>query len=121
MATLTVTVTDITQPVPSLYTLATQGSQTGYTCVPSSPPETPALTENAEVAYLSVQASNLNGAKVVYKGDRSVLANGTRQGLELEAGQVNVMMMYPRVGNLNQIYVTASANGAIFNVEWHHS
>ena len=121
MPGFTVTITDITQPAQSILTLATKGSQAGYTVNPSSPAAITNVTEVTDVSYLLIQASNGNGSKVVYKGDQGVANDGSRQGLELEAGQSNVMQMYPRAANLQQIYLRANTNGAVVNVEFHHS
>jgi len=121
MPGFTVTITDITQAAQNLWTLDTKGSQTGYTVNPPSPVAIKPASEIADVAYLSIQASKTNGAKIVYKGDQGVANDGSRQSLELAAGDTNIMQMYPRVANLQQIYLRANTNGAIINVEFHHS
>jgi hypothetical protein len=121
MPAITITITDITQPAQNLYTLITKGSQTGYTVKPASPAASVAITEISEVSYLSIQASKTNGSKIVYKGDQGTANDGTQQGLELAAGDTNIMQMYPRVVYLQQIYLRANTNGAIANVEFHHS
>ena len=76
--------------------------------------------EIAEAIYLSIQASKTNGAKIVYKGDAGVANDGSRQALELAAGDTNIMQMFPRVVNIQQIYLRANTNGAVINVELHH-
>lgn len=120
MTTATITVIDYTQPAQSLFTLLSQGSKPGYTVVPTGG-IAPALTMIGDVSYLSIQASYGNSGQVVYKGDENTQNDGTRQGKELRAGDTDVMQAYPKSVNLNEVYLRASANGAIVNVEIHYS
>lgn len=121
MPSATITITDITQTPQSIYNLLTKPSLPGYTVVPAVPatptPTVPILT--ASVTYLSIQASYTNGSKVVYKGDQGVKTDGSRQSKELIAGDTDVQQAVQYSVNLNVIYITASANGAIVNVESH--
>src|SRR5271169_7217402 len=119
MSIATVTITDITQTPQSLFSLLTKGTQAGYTVAPAGG-VTPSLTLIAGVIYMSIQASYTNGGAIVYRGDANVKTDGSRQAKELLAGDTDVMQLYPIVINLNQIYITASANGAKVNIEAHH-
>jgi len=129
MACATVTITDITQPVQSLFTLlgeAMQPSATGlagYTVRRWS--SQPTLQSGAgfamlgSVVYVSVQASPSNGAAIVYKGDAQVRTDATLQGKEMAAGDTDVMQANAQVAHLAEIFITASANGAKVNLEWY--
>ena len=121
MAVATITITDITQKPLNLYTLLTQNSTPGYTVVPAAPLSANIPGMVAGVAYLSVQASYNNGGTVVYKGDANVKTDGSRQAKEMVAGDTDVSQAYPFTVNLNEIYITASANGAKVNLEAHHA
>jgi hypothetical protein len=121
MPSFTVTISDKTQPAQSIYTLATKGSQTGYTVNPPTPPAIKAVTEIQDVSFLQIQASKTNGSGIVYKGDQGVANDGSRQSREMAAGDVDTMQAYPRVVYLQEIYLRTNTNGAIINVEYHHS
>jgi|SRR5271157_984135 len=114
----TITVADYTKPAQNLFNLLSQGNLTGYTVVPSGG-VMPALTAIASVSYLSIQASYKNGSVVIYKGDENTANDGTRQGKEMLAGDTDVGQAYPYTVNLNEIFIRASANGGIVNVEIH--
>lgn len=136
MQCATITVTDITQKPQNLMTLLSQGNQPGYTVVPaggisgkttggglagdSALPATVGMI--GSVSYLSIQASVTNsGGQTIYKGDENVATNGSCQGKELAAGTIDAIQGMERAVNLAEVYVTASANGAKFNVEWHYA
>jgi hypothetical protein len=119
MNSATITVTDNTQSPRNLYDLLSTGSGKGYTVVPSAG-IFPALTIISTVSYISIQASYKNGSAVVYKGDEKVKNDGTRQGKEMVAGDTDVEQAYPSSASLLDIYLTASANGAVINVEVHN-
>jgi hypothetical protein len=74
----------------------------------------------ASVTYLSIQASYTNAGTIVYKGNAGVKTDGTCQAKELAAGDTDVQQAPDYSTNLNDIYITASANGAVVNVEVHH-
>lgn len=114
----TITVADYTKPAQNLFNLLSQGNLTGYTVVPTTG-IMPALTAIANVSYLSIQASYKNGSIVLYKGDENTANDGSRQGKEMLAGDTDVSQAYPYSVNLNEIFVRASANGGVFNVEIH--
>ena len=116
----TITVTDITKTPRSLQDILSKGSGGGYTVVPSAG-STVALSFIAGCSYLSVQASYKNGAAIVYKGDDNVKTDGSRQSKELSAGDTDVQQAYPYSVNLNEIFLTASANNAVINVEVHYA
>src|ERR1700734_1494143 len=118
LAVATITITDNTKTPQSLYNLLTQPNLPGYTVVPSPPssPNVPTLT--ASVCYLSIQASYTNSA-TIYKGDSGVKTDGTRQAKEMFPGDVDVQQAVQYSVNLNEIYITASANGGKVNVEVH--
>lgn len=119
MAVATITITDVTQPPQSIYNLLTKQNLAGYTVVPI-PPSTPAVpTLTASVCYLSLQASYGNTTQTVYKGDSGVKTDGSRQAKEMLAGDTDVQQAVQYSVNLNEIYITASANGAKVNVESH--
>lgn len=120
MNSATITVTDITKTPRNLSDLLSNGSGGGYTVVPAKGIFTP-LTITATVSYLSIQASYTNGGTIVYKGDENVKNNGTRQGKELLAGDTDVQQASPYIVNLNEVFLMASANGAIINVEVHNA
>src|SRR5208282_2095486 len=120
MPSCTITISDITKPAQSLAALLSQGSLPGYTVAPPGG-IIPALTLINGVSYLSCQASYTNGTQTVYKGDENTKTDGTRQGKEMEAGDTDVQQAYPYTVNLNEIYLRASANGAVVNVEIHYS
>jgi hypothetical protein len=120
MNSATITVTDITQTPRNLSDLLQNGSGKGYTVVPSSGIFKPLTIINA-VAYLSIQASYTNGGTIVYKGDEDVKTDGSRQAKELHAGDTDVQQAYSYSVYLGEVYLTASANGAIINVEVHYA
>lgn len=115
----TITITDRTQPVQSLFNLMAKGSLPGYTVAPAGglfP-----LTMLGGVSYLSIQASPRNGGTVIYVGDENVKNDGSRQGKEMQAGDVDVHQAHDYTCHLGEIYLTASANNAIFSVEVHYT
>lgn len=118
MPAITITVTDITKPVQSIGTLASKGSQPGYTVAPAIGVTT-AISAIFSVSYLSIQASYTNGATIGYKGDSNVKTDGSLQAKELLAGDTDVQQAFQYSTNINEIYLTASANGEKFNVEYH--
>ncbi len=115
MADITVTISDHTKPARSIYDLAVNGSGNGYTVTGSLP----ALSPAASVCYLSIQAAVGNSSTIVYKGGSDVKNDGTRQAKALAAGNVDVQQAVQYSVNLNQIYLAASGDGAVVNVEWH--
>jgi hypothetical protein len=123
MFAVTITITDRTQTPQNLYTLITKGSQTGYTVAPAAGIAPSNLTQSQTgcVSYLSIQASYKNGGTTVYKGDENVKNDGSRQAKELNAGDTDVQQAYSYSTNLNEIYLTASANAAVVNVEFHYA
>jgi hypothetical protein len=119
MACATITVTDITKTPQNLATLLAGGTlPSGYSIVPTKGIAPPALI-GSTVAYLSIQADPSNGGTNVYKGDENVANNDSCQGKVLTAGATDVQQMYPMTVNLNEIYLTASANNAKINIEVH--
>ncbi len=120
MNSCTITVTDITKTPRNLYDLLSNGSGNGYTVAPTKGIFAP-LTIIGSVAYLSIQASYNNGSTIIYKGDESVANNGTRQAKELKAGDTDVQQAYSYSVNLNEVFLTASANGGVVNVEVHYA
>lgn len=120
MNSCTITVTDITQKPRNLYDLLSTGSGAGYTVAPAGGIFAP-LTIIGSVAYLSIQASYLNGAAIIYKGDEDVKTDGSRQAKELRPGDTDVQQAYSYSVYLGEIYMTASVNGGIFNVEVHYA
>lgn len=120
MFAATITITDITQPGRSLYDLLTTGSGTGYTVSPAAGIKRE-ISMVGGVSYLSLQASYLNGAAIVFKGDENTATDGSRQAKEMAAGDTDVSQAYPYSVNLQEIYLRASANNAKINVEIHYS
>src|SRR6267154_598435 len=116
----TITITDITKPAQSLYTLLSVGSQPGYTVSPAGG-IFPAISIIGSVSYLSVQASPTNSTQTVYKGDENTKTDGSLQGKEMAAGSTDVIQAYPHQVDLNTTFLRASANGAKINVEVHYS
>lgn len=119
MPCATITFTDITQPALDLFTLLTAASTPGYTVTGG---QQQAMTVLSRVSYLSIQASPRNAnSQYVYKGDRDTGNAGTRQGKELAAGIIDTIQGIENAAYLNQIYLRASQNGLIANVEWYYS
>ncbi len=117
--TITVTITDNTKPVQSLYTLLSSGSQAGYTVAPS-PVKATSLTFQARVRYLSIQASVANSnSTYIYTGDENLKADGTCQGKELSPGTIDVDQCDQNAVHLGEIFITASQNGLKANIEVH--
>lgn len=121
----TITITDITQKAQNLLTLlqnaGSGGTGTSGYSVKSKAPFN-ALDVLGGVAYVSLQNSNSSpNGSILYEGDEGVLTNGTLQGKELLPGDVDVHQAYPNTDNLAQIYITASVNGVIVNVQWSYS
>jgi len=118
----TITFTDITQPALDLYTLLTAASTPGYTVAQSQNNKQPTISTVARVSYLSVQASPRNaGSQYVYKGGPDLANDGSKQGKELAAGIIDVMQGIHDEAHLSQIYLRASQNGLIANVEWYYA
>src|SRR5437762_14039334 len=103
----TITISDNTKTPQNLLTLLGKGNQTAYTVVPAS--GLSGLTTLGGVSYVSVQSSYGNGGTIVYEGDENVKTDGTRQGKELQAGDVDVHQANPMSTHLAEIYITASA------------
>lgn len=122
MTVFTITVSDITKTVQSLATLLAGGTIAGYSIAPSIASKSvlgaPGVLTQAQ--YISLQSSYQNGTKKIYKGDENVKTDGTCQAKEMAAGDVDVMTAGLYALSLNEIYITASANGAICNVEVHY-
>lgn len=116
----TITFTDITQPALDLWTLLTSASTPGYTVVQPAKPST--LSAFGRVSYLSIQASPRNaGSQYVYKGGPDMASDGSKQGKELAAGIIDVMQGIYDEAHLSQIYLRASQNNLIANVEWYYA
>jgi hypothetical protein len=120
MTSATVTITNINATPRNLFDLLTNGTGNGYTVVPATGPFLP-INGIAGVSYCSVQSSYTNGGVTVYKGDEKVANNGTRQSKEMQPGDTDVMQASMYSVNLNEIFLMASANGAIINVEVHYT
>jgi hypothetical protein len=118
MPSMTVTITDKTQPAFNLRRLIQTGSVTGATCAPA------AGYPNAKPSckYLSIQSDPSNGAKKIFRGDSGVKNDGTQQGKTLLAGDTDVMQQ-TGINDvfLDQTYVNTDTNGAIFNLEWSYA
>ena len=118
----TITFTDITQPGLDLYTLLTAASTPGYSVAQSQGNQQSSLSTLGRVSYLSIQASPRNaGSQYVYRGGSDMSNNGAKQGKELAAGVIDVMQGIYDEAHLSQIYLRASQNGLIANVEWFYA
>ena len=118
LAVATITITDNTQKPQNLYDLLTKANLAGYSVVPPPAVSANVPTLIASVCYLSIQASYANAA-TIYKGDSGVKTDGTRQAKEMLPGDTDVQQAVQYAVNLNEIYITASANGGKVNVEVH--
>ena len=112
---MTVEITDHTAAAQDLATLFKQGSQTGYTVVPSVD-RTGQLIPTT-FGYRSVQASAGNSSgTTIYVGDENTANDGSCQGIELAPGNGwDRDIMTNRAGALG-VYVRGSADGVKFNV-----
>lgn len=118
----TITFTDISQPGLDLLTLLTASSTPGYTVVQSKGVQQPSLNTQGRVSYLSIQASPRNaGSQYVYRGGPDMGNAGTSQGKELAAGVIDVMQGTTDEVHLSQVYLRASQNALIANVEWFYA
>lgn len=121
MPSMTVTITDNTQPARSLEDLAVNGSGAGYTVAGGYvfAAGAPKVVPAASVCYLAIQASYGNGGNYIYKGDSNVANDGTNQARELLAGSTDIAEAVQYAVNMNTIYVRGNGNSIKFNVEWH--
>jgi len=118
----TITFTDITQPALDLYTLLTASTTPGYSVAQSKNVQQPTISTIARVSYLSIQASPRNaGSQYVYKGGPDLHNDGSAQGKELAAGIIDVIQGFYDEVHLSQVYLRASVNGLIANVEWYYA
>ncbi len=111
MANITVTFTAITSGPFNLATLFKGGTQTGVTITPTTPTKPPSNPN-----YLSVQGDPANSTAFIVVGDSQITSAGAPGGKRLAAGIVDVMQG-PSTMPLAQRWITASANGAIANIE----
>jgi len=118
MPSMTITITDTTQAVQNLYTLAfTSPAPTGYTVVLND--VSASLPGIATLDYLAISASYSNGGNIGYVGGSKTKADGSNQARELAAGDVlQYQKGYSPTISLQSIYLSASANTTKFNVEW---
>jgi hypothetical protein len=113
MFSITITITDHTAAAQSLYTLLSQGSQTGYTVAPS------AGYKNLHgcCRRWELQADPANGAGKGFVGDAFTANDGSRQGRVLQAGD----LMFSQDSEKNDLdltarYLRADTDGAKFNL-----
>lgn len=112
MAHITVTITDITKGPFQLSALFT-GSQLGATVTPAVPNLVP-----KREASLTIQNDPNNGGGTVYYGDNNTRNDGTCQGVTLPQGaSVEKDLLVSAAEKVTNIYLHASANGAVINVE----
>ena len=118
----TITFTDINQPGLDLFTLLTAASTPGYTVQQPGGNQQQAMSTLGRVSYLSIQASPRNaGSQYVYRGGPDMSNNGVKQGKELAAGIIDVIQGIHDEVHLSQVYLRASVNGLIANVEWYYA
>ena len=115
----TVTIATHTAAAVDLATLLVSGSQTGYTVAPAGgygggTSYTGRIPK--QWSRRTIQASNGNGSAVLYVGDADTKTDGSRQGLELLAGDSDTRENDDNRVGLQGVYVRASADGAKFNV-----
>lgn len=121
MNSFTVTITDRTQTPRNLADLWVNGSGGGYTVVGNRGLVNPAPAA-LSVGYLSIQASYGNSSTIVYEGDENVKNDGSRQAFEMANGDTDVSQMPGQTCiNMNEIYITASANNAKINVRFRYA
>ena len=119
MPSVTITISDKTQPAQSLATLIGKGNQSGYTMAAYSTGIP--FRVGDKVSYLSIQGSKGNSSGIIYVGDENTANDGTNQGQELGAGDVVIHQgsSYGSV-HLGEIYVRGNTNSNKFSVEWHY-
>lgn len=122
MIAATITITDITKTPLSLAQLLQAGATTtGYTVVVNgngSNLGTPSIFTTC--SYLSIQASNGNTTTVIYIGGPTVKTDGSVQSRELLKGETVTYQPSQLSINLQELYLTASANTGKVNIEAHN-
>ena len=111
MANITVTFTAIASGPFNLAKLFAGGTQTGVTITPTTPTKPPSKPN-----LLTVQADPGNGTAFIVVGDSQITSAGAPAGKRLAAGVIDAMQG-PSTMPLVQRWITASANGAIANIE----
>lgn len=119
MPSVTITIVDKTQPAQSLATLIGSGNQPGYTMAKYSTGIPFRVAD--KVSFLSIQGSKGNSSGIIYVGDENTANDGTNQGQELAAGDVDIHQAssYGSV-HMGEIFVRGNTNTNKFNVEWHY-
>lgn len=119
MPSVTITITDKTQPAQSLATLIGSGNQPGYTLAKYSSGLPWRVGD--KVSFLSIQGNKGNSSGIVYVGDENMANDGSNQGQELAAGDVVIHQAssYGAV-HLGEIYIRTNTNSSKVNVEWHY-
>ena len=103
MASVTVTITDITKGPFCVATLFKGGTIAGITLVPAAPATPPRIANE-----LTVQADPSNGSAQVYWGDKNLTPTSNATGIVLNPWDSHTKHNIPLAGE----YVNASANGA---------
>ena len=114
MASLKVTITDITKGPFNVWTLFQGGTITGITLAPTTP-----LVPTPPSSGLTIESDPTNGGTSVLYGDGNIGSTGP--GTVLDAGSSITKQLPPTwsaaVAILFKIFIQASANGAIVNLE----
>lgn len=114
MASVKVTITNTANGPFNVWTLFQGGTIAGATLAPTTP-----LIPSAPSSGLTIQSDPSNGGTSVYYGDQNIGTTGP--GEVLDAGSSITKQLPPTWSAaatiLAKLYIQASANGAIVNLE----